>query len=567
MARDFFVDRSFYILRLKQGVLVFVACGLATASTYGADQAGNAAVGAAVGALIVAVALASVLMMELRRMRSHRLFLLPPGDGTLKKFGYTQDARWLSWYELWKDHSWRHDDLFIGRMLNEQFPFGIWSDIDIGSNSKLHFLTVAQNGAGKSVSAVIPNLINYPGSALVVDPKGELTRITADRRGKGGHSVTDFLGQTVHIFDPFNTVPEYSPISYNPLAELNPNEENAVDDAQVIAAALIPPQSSTDANSAFFLGRARSFLQAMILHVITVEPPERQTLGVVRDLIVGGDREGMEIANAEARRLGQDDAFDSAMDALLAIMQENDAFNGIIAAEASALRNGAHEERSGVLGTAAEQTSFLTSPGVRRSLDRADFLMRNLKHEKTTIYLVLPALKIAGDYVRVMTLIINLAAEMMEREKVDLDVPVLFMFDEFAAFGYLASIEKSFGLMRGLGMRIWPIIQDISQIQKLYPSTWQSIVGNCGGVQFMGTKSRATADFIAEQMPKAQVLGKSGQMETSQIITAEEIITELSATDAHRQIFIPAGKSPAILRSVPYWELYPSSMYRAGIRT
>ena len=48
-----------------------------------------------------------------------------------------------------------------------------------------HLLTVAPTRAGKGVAAIIPNLLTYPGSALVIDPKGENAMVTALRRGPG----------------------------------------------------------------------------------------------------------------------------------------------------------------------------------------------------------------------------------------------------------------------------------------------------------------------------------------------------------------------------------------------
>jgi len=54
----------------------------------------------------------------------------------------------------------------------------------IGWNDDRHMLTIAGNRAGKGVSLIIPNLLIYEGSALVIDPKGENARITAGRRGK-----------------------------------------------------------------------------------------------------------------------------------------------------------------------------------------------------------------------------------------------------------------------------------------------------------------------------------------------------------------------------------------------
>ena len=50
-------------------------------------------------------------------------------------------------------------------------------------------------GAGKGIGAVIPNLLGYPGSAFVLDFKGENFAVTARARRE--------LGQLVVLVDPF----------------------------------------------------------------------------------------------------------------------------------------------------------------------------------------------------------------------------------------------------------------------------------------------------------------------------------------------------------------------------
>lgn len=40
----------------------------------------------------------------------------------------------------------------------------------------------------------------------------------------------------------------------------------------------------------------------------------------------------------------------------------------------------------------------------------------------------------------------------------------LFMLDEFAALGQLEMVQTAMGLMRGYGVKLWPILQDLSQL-------------------------------------------------------------------------------------------------------
>ncbi|GFE77270.1 hypothetical protein NTCA1_49190 [Novosphingobium sp. TCA1] len=70
-----------------------------------------------------------------------------------------------------------------------------------------HLLTIAPTRTGKGVGTIIPNLIDYPGSVVCIDPKGENARITARQRGKFG---------PVHVLDPFGVTgqPSSAPVHY-----------------------------------------------------------------------------------------------------------------------------------------------------------------------------------------------------------------------------------------------------------------------------------------------------------------------------------------------------------------
>ena len=73
----------------------------------------------------------------------------------------------------------------------------------IGWNDDRHVMTIAGSRAGKGVSLIVPNLLLYEGSALVIDPKGENASITAGRRGFGTRNGGPGLGQDVYVLDPF----------------------------------------------------------------------------------------------------------------------------------------------------------------------------------------------------------------------------------------------------------------------------------------------------------------------------------------------------------------------------
>src|SRR2546426_4691521 len=137
-----------------------------------------------------------------------------------------------------------------------------------------HVLTVAPTRSGKGVSAVIPNLLDYPGSILVTDPKGENYAVTARwRRG---------LGAPVYAFDPFGVAEGGA--SYNPLDLIDVAMPEAVDDARLIADMLVLP-AAREGEQAFWNEEARGVLTGLVLHVAANAPAELRTLTQVRALL------------------------------------------------------------------------------------------------------------------------------------------------------------------------------------------------------------------------------------------------------------------------------------------
>lgn len=62
----------------------------------------------------------------------------------------------------------------------------------VGIEDDRHIVTLATTRAGKGRSLIIPNLLTWPGSALVIDPKGQNACVTALVRGKGGKGIARY---------------------------------------------------------------------------------------------------------------------------------------------------------------------------------------------------------------------------------------------------------------------------------------------------------------------------------------------------------------------------------------
>ena len=68
----------------------------------------------------------------------------------------------------------------------------------------------------------------------------------------------------------------------------------------------------------------------------------------------------------------------------------------------------------------------------------------------------------------------------MERTPVQPKVPVLLLLDEFAQLGHLRQIEVAAGQIAGFGVKLFTVLQDLTQLKRLYKESWETFLGNSG---------------------------------------------------------------------------------------
>lgn len=334
-----------------------------------------------------------------------------------------------------------------------------------------HVVTVAPTGSGKGIGAVIPNLLDYPGSALVLDVKGENAAVTARARRA--------LGQAVYVVDPFG-VNGGGASAFNVLDRLDVWHPDCVSESAILADALVIAEGKGDA--VHFDESAKNFLQGLMLHVAGLDDAERRNLGELRRLLTAGESEFFDV---------------------LATMAADDtAAFGIPARAANTLMGMADKERGSVLSTARRNTAFLDDPRIAAALSRSDFDLSAIKTEAMTIYLVMPANRI-GPNSRFLRLFISSVIAAITSSNVQPAHRVAFLLDEFGQLGYMKQIEDAVSLMRGYGLAFWVFIQDLSQLKGVYPK-WQTFLAN-SAKSFFGTDDYDTAKYVSDSLGQATI--------------------------------------------------------------
>ncbi len=423
--------------------------------------------------------------------------------------------------------TYRKGRIWLGRTATERAePVG-WMD-------DRHMVTIAGSRSGKGTSAIIPALCDYPGSVICIDPKGENACRTAARRGFGTSSM-EGMHQDVYVLDPYGisgVESEYL-ATFDPLAGLTAETEDVQEQAGLIAEALVV---SVDPENAHWDESARALIEALILHVITWHAYEGdRTLGRVRTLLRDGDREAyaqfwakhdakVEAGAAQPVKLRKLSPFDI----LLEVMKSNDAFEGAIFGAASGLKDLGDRERGSILSTARRNLKFLDAPKMRRCLQQSEHTL-DLKDLKLapkgiSVYLVLPS-RLMKTHARWMRLLLNLTVAQMESvaSPPQQGHPVLAILDEFPTLGHLPVLETAIGYMAGFGLKIWAIIQDLSQLQRDYPTSWETFLGNAGLLQFFGNSDPTTLDFIARRLGEIEVIRQTENRSETEVASTSDI--------------------------------------------
>lgn len=412
-------------------------------------------------------------------------------------------AEWADPEIYANEHAYKDGKFWLGRSpLNGQ-PLGYVDD--------RHICLVSGTRAGKGTTSIINNLCLWPGSVVVVDPKGENATVTAARRGKGSEHC-EGMGQAVHVLDPFNAaqVDDSLRSRFNPLDALDPNDPITIDEAGRVADAIVV--MNPESKDPFWDQSARTLVKGLILHVLTAPQFEgRRNLVTIRRLIARGDHEGI----ATLKEMGETD-LPSAQALLWEGVAQNNTFNGVVAGIGDSMVNmavNASKQFESVLQVANRNTEFLDSPGMQACLETSDFKLSDLKTDPkgVSVYLSLPQ-RFMGEHFRWLRMMITLTMTEMEAIKGQPATGhrVLMCLDEFAGLKRMEVIENAVAQIAGYGVKLFFVLQSLEQLKATYKDNWETFLSNAGLKIFFGIDDHFTRDYVSKFIGETELLRELG---------------------------------------------------------
>ncbi|MFC7556862.1 type IV secretory system conjugative DNA transfer family protein [Pseudoroseomonas wenyumeiae] len=83
--------------------------------------------------------------------------------------------------------------------------------------------------------------------------------------------------------------------------------------------------------------------------------------------------------------------------------------------------------------------------------------------------------------------------------------PVLLLLDEFATLGRLEPVLQAAGLMAGLGLQLWPILQDLAQLRAAYGQSASTFLANAGLLQVSAPADLETAQWLSQALGNSTI--------------------------------------------------------------
>lgn len=371
-----------------------------------------------------------------------------------------------------------------------------------------HIVTIGPNGSGKTKRLLIPalhDLTDY--SIVVVDIKGELCAMTAKHRARTGRIIK---------LNPFNLL-QLGSDGFNPIAAL-PLNDDLPDDALELAEAIIRVEGSEP----HWAQAAQEFVAALIMYVRLVVPngsfaDVRALLGRddhgIRNLVKGGEdldpRQFELFENDPQAYIEKNPSYRAPVEL------NGKIYPGMIEAakqhrcpeiEVKAARfggiNAVDRELHSVLSTALTQSRWLDSRRIKVDLAKESIDFKIMKDEPVTVYLMLPARRLATHSGWLRLCISSIIQKLMLDTR-PAKAPVLLMLDEFFAIADpdgFPIVSRNLAMFRGFSIKLWSVWQGLAQAEQLYSKGFENFLGNAGVVQAFAPQDVITAEYLSQRV-------------------------------------------------------------------
>lgn len=394
----------------------------------------------------------------------------------------------------------------------------------------LNVLVVGGSGAGKTRFYAKPNIMNANTSLIVLDCKGEILRDTGGLLRSSGYDIK--------VLDLINMEKSHC---YNPFAYLRSDN-----DIQRLVTNLFKNTTPKGAQSQdpFWDQAAQMLLLALVFYLHYEAPPEERNFSMVMEMIRAG----------EVRE--DDDAYQSPLDELFDRLEMRDPEH-IALKYYRNYRSGSGKTLKSIQITLVSRLEKFNLESLAGMTQTDEMELWSLGEKKTAIFAVIPDNDSSFNFI-VGLLYTQLFQQLYYQADVvhggRLPVHVHFVMDEFPNVALPDEFDKLLATMRSREISVSIIIQNMAQLKALFEKQWESLVGNCDELLYLGGNEAATHEYVSKLLGKetidtntyGQSKGRSGSYSTNWQLTGRELLMpdEVRMLDNQYALLFIRGERP-----------------------
>ncbi|WP_321893754.1 type IV secretory system conjugative DNA transfer family protein [Paraburkholderia tropica] len=324
---------------------------------------------------------------------------------------------------------------------------GVWRGRYLRFAGQQFVLLAAPARSGKGVGIVVPNLLSYPDSVVVLDIKQENFHLTAGFRRAHGHDV--------YLFNPF--AEDGRTHRYNPLSAISGGVFR-VGDILAIGYALYPVGGHDD----FWKDQARNLFLGIVLLLCEWRDARRAGNADVPDCPV---------TMGEVLRQSSGNGMPVKAYLQQALLQNRRRLSGACVDALNRFLANDDKVLASILATFNAPLTIFANPVVDAATSANDFDLRDVRRRRMSVYVGITPDHLTEAALLVNLLfsqLVNLNTKELPQDNPALKVQCLLLMDEFTSVGKIHIIARAVAYMAGYNLRLLSIVQSVSQLESVY---------------------------------------------------------------------------------------------------
>ena len=339
-------------------------------------------------------------------------------------------------------------------------------------------------GTWKSRGYIIPNIMQMNCNLVVTDPKGELAKKCGDMLRKNGYRVI--------VFDVSN--PEKS-VCYNPFVYFR-NDMDVLDFVNNFFSS--QEQKNTQKMDQFWDDQAKNLMMAFCFLLYHEAPEEEQNMSTVLQLL-------------HSAEVSDEDGFMSPVDMIFAKLEKEKPGHIAVGYYKDYHKGGAKTLQS-IQSTLSSKLAYFNMEALQKLTITDDIDIRSFATQKTALFCVTPDSKaslnflIGTLYQQMFQQLYDLADDVYDGP---LPIHIRFLMDEFANIALPDDYQKILSTARSRNVSFAIVLQDKSQIEKIFDTIYKTLMACCSEWLFLGSNEKETCEYFSALIGKETVMVKS----------------------------------------------------------